>query len=69
MKNRNKIFEDLFVLDLANNHFGDFSHAKKIINSFSKITKKNKLKATIKFPFFLCMHSFLPNQFSNYYDS
>ena len=25
MKNKNKIFEDLFVLDLANNHFGDFS--------------------------------------------
>ncbi len=65
MKNRNKIFEDLFVLDLANNHFGDFSHAKKIINSFSKITKKNKLKATIKFQF-RDLNTFIhPSQLNN----
>ena len=38
------IFEDLFVLDLANNHFGDIVHAKKIIDSFSLIVKKRKLK-------------------------
>ena len=45
------IFEDLFVLDLANNHFGDIVHAKKIIDSFSLIVKKRKIKASIKFQF------------------
>ena len=46
-----KIFENLFVLDLANNHFGDVKHAAKVINHFSKVIKKKKLKATIKFQF------------------
>ena len=45
------IFNDLFVLDLANNHFGDLNYAKKIIKSFSKIRNKHKLKSTIKFQF------------------
>ena len=50
MKNKFN-FKDLFVLDLANNHFGDPSHAKKIIKSFGTIVKKRKIKATIKFQF------------------
>ena len=29
-------FENLFVFDLANNHQGDFNHAKKIINKIGK---------------------------------
>lgn len=45
----NNIFKDLFVLDLANNHFGDIKHAKKIIKKFSEVAKKNKVKAAIKF--------------------
>ena len=48
MKN---FFKDLFVLDLANNHFGDVAHGIKIINEFGKIVQKQKLKATIKFQF------------------
>ena len=44
-------FNNLLVLDLANNHFGDINHAKKIVSDFSKIIKKKKLKATIKFQF------------------
>jgi sialic acid synthase SpsE/quercetin dioxygenase-like cupin family protein len=48
MKN---IFKDLFVLDLANNHFGSVVHGNKIINQYGKIIRKNKLKATIKFQF------------------
>ena len=43
------IFKNLFVLDLANNHFGDVAHAKKIIKEFSEVVKKNKIKAAIKF--------------------
>ena len=51
MIKNNSIFQDLFVLDLANNHFGDLKHAKKIITEFSKVKKKYKIKATIKFQF------------------
>jgi len=47
----NKLFNNLMVLDLANNHFGDVVHSKKIINSFGNITKKYKMNATIKFQF------------------
>ena len=46
-----KLLEDIFVLDLANNHQGSLSHAKNIINQYSKIIKKQKIKATIKFQF------------------
>ncbi|MDA7604037.1 N-acetylneuraminate synthase family protein [Candidatus Pelagibacter sp.] len=42
-------FKDLFILDLANNHFGDVNHAKKIIQQFAKVVKKNRVKAAIKF--------------------
>ena len=45
----NNTFKDLFILDLANNHFGDVSHAKKIIKKFAEVVKKNKVKAAIKF--------------------
>jgi len=51
VKKNRKIFEDLFVLDLANNHFGDINHAKKIISKFAQIKKAYKIKATIKFQF------------------
>lgn len=46
----NKI-EDFFILDLANNHFGDLEHAKKVINSFGQIIKKLDIDATIKLQF------------------
>jgi len=42
-------FKDLFILDLANNHFGDVTHAKKIIQKFSDISKRKKIKSAIKF--------------------
>ena len=47
----NKIYNDLIILDLANNHFGDFSHSKKIISSFAKITKRYNINSAIKFQF------------------
>ena len=46
-----KIFKDLIVLDLANNHFGDLKHSLKIVSEFSKIRNKYNIKATIKFQF------------------
>ena len=48
---KKNIFNDLFVLDMANNHFGDLAHAKKIVSGFKNIIKKNKIKASIKFQF------------------
>ena len=48
---KDKIFKDLFILDMANNHFGDLNHAKKIVNLFSKVKKKYGIRATIKFQF------------------
>ena len=48
---KNNVFEKLFVLALANNHFGDLNHAKKIIKNFAVIIKKHKINSTIKFQF------------------
>ena len=44
LKNVTEIFKDLFILDLANNHQGDLKHGIDIINSYSKVAKKKKLK-------------------------
>ena len=48
---KKNIFQNLFVLDLANNHFGDLNHAKKIINKFNIICKKKKINFVVKFQF------------------
>ena len=48
MKNKD-IFDNLYVLDIANNHFGNLSHAKKIIDQFGKFIKKFKIKAALNF--------------------
>jgi N-acetylneuraminate synthase len=42
---------DLFVLDLANNHFGDLNHAKLIINQISESSKDLNVQIAIKFQF------------------
>ena len=47
---KNNVFEKLFVLDLANNHFGDLNHAKNS-KKFAGIIKKHKINSTIKFQF------------------
>lgn len=47
----NCIFEDLFVLELANNHWGDIKRGKKIITDFSRIVRFNNVKAAIKLQF------------------
>ena len=46
-----KLFKRLFVLDLANNHFGNLSFAKKIVSNFANIVRKHKINCTIKFQF------------------
>lgn len=41
-------FEELFVLELANNHWGKLERGLKIIADFSKIVRFNNVRATIK---------------------
>jgi N-acetylneuraminate synthase len=45
------LFEDLFVLELANNHWGDLERGLKIITDFSRIVRFNNVKAAIKLQF------------------
>jgi hypothetical protein len=49
--NNNSIFDDLFVLELANNHLGNVDRGLKIINDFSKIVRFNNVRAAIKLQF------------------
>lgn len=44
-------FEELFVLEMANNHWGDLKRGLKIIADFSKIVRFNNVRATIKLQF------------------
>ena len=44
-------FEELFVLEMANNHWGNVERGLKIIADFSKIARFNNVRATIKVQF------------------
>lgn len=43
-----EIFNDLFVLELARNHWGSVERGKRIIKEFAKVVKKNNVRAAIK---------------------
>jgi sialic acid synthase SpsE len=43
-----EIFEDLFVLELANNHWGKVERGLKIIADYSRIVRFNGVRAAIK---------------------
>lgn len=45
------IFENLFVLELANNHWGKVERGLKIIESFGKIARFNNVYAALKLQF------------------
>jgi len=45
------MFENLFVLELANNHWGSLKRGKQIVKEFAKVVKANKVKAAIKLQF------------------
>ena len=47
MMNRN-IFDELFVLELANNHLGKLERGLKIISDFAKVVRYNNVRAAIK---------------------
>ena len=46
--NTQHIFEDLFVLELANNHWGRLDRGLKIVTDFARIARLNNVKAAIK---------------------
>lgn len=44
----NDIFDELFVLELANNHLGDLQRGLKIINNYAQVVRFNNVRAAIK---------------------
>ena len=48
---KNNIFDNLFVLELANNHWGDLERGKEIVRQFAKVVKENNVRAAIKLQF------------------
>ncbi len=51
LKDESTVFENLFVLEAANNHWGDLARGKKIIQDFATVVRYNNIKAAIKFQF------------------
>lgn len=51
LNHRNEIFENLFILEAANNHWGDLTRGKKIIQDFASVVRFNNVRAAIKFQF------------------
>ena len=45
------IFEDLFVLEVANNHWGSLERGLKIITAFSRVVRFNNVRAAMKLQF------------------
>ena len=45
------IFEDLFVLEMANNHWGKIDRGLKIIKDYSRVVRFNNIRAAIKLQF------------------
>ena len=43
-----RIFDDLFIFEMANSHQGDVEHGKDIIHEMSKIARKYNIKAAVK---------------------
>jgi len=44
-------FQNLFILDLANNHQGNVDHGLNIIQSVAEVIKNRRVRAAIKFQF------------------
>ena len=45
------IFDDLFVLELANNHWGSLDRGIRIVEAFGAVARRNNVKAAIKLQF------------------
>ena len=42
------LFEDLFVLEIANNHLGSLARGKQIVDDFAKVVRYNGIRAAMK---------------------
>lgn len=49
--NDRRIFENLFVLEAANNHWGSIDRALKLVQDFGIVARYNNVRAAIKFQF------------------
>ena len=43
-----KLFEDLFIFEMANSHQGSVEHGKEIIYEMGKIARRHNIKAAVK---------------------
>ena len=43
-----RVLENLFVLEMANNHWGSLERGLKIVNNFAQVVKFNNVRAAIK---------------------
>ena len=48
---RASVFDNLFVLEMANNHWGNVSRGLKIIADYAKVVRYNNVRAAMKFQF------------------
>jgi sialic acid synthase SpsE len=60
----NDIFEELFVLEVANNHLGDVQRGLKIIANYAQVVRFNNVRAAIKLQF-RDVDSFIHKDFRN----
>lgn len=47
----NNIFNNLFVLELANNHWGSVERGCEIIDAFASVIKRSRVRASVKLQF------------------
>lgn len=48
MNNKPAFSQDLFILDLANNHFGDVEHALRVVDEVSEVVHEFGVRAALK---------------------
>jgi len=46
-----ELFDNLFVLELANNHWGSLQRGKQIVKDFALVSRENNIKTAIKLQF------------------
>jgi sialic acid synthase SpsE len=47
----NDIFDELFILEMANNHLGDLQRGLRIISNYAQVVRFNNVRAAIKLQF------------------
>jgi N-acetylneuraminate synthase len=63
-----RTFENLFVLELANNHWGDLARGLQIVRDFAMVARMNSVRTAIKLQF-RDVDSFVHPAFKGYTES